>query len=191
MTKQDNKDKQKKKGLGPVAIRHRKVLENLTKNQGKSGKKVTMVKAMTDAGYSKNYAESGDIVNKVKSWKELTEEYLSDDILARKHGSLLDFKKIEYMMFAPDVPEEAIYEIVQEAGGIVKKIVHSVGAIHCYFFKDDGRVQTDATKLAYQVRGKMSPEKMIIETKDKYRNMSNQELADKIKALRARFNKTD
>lgn len=188
MTKQDNKDKQKKKGLGPVAIRHRKVLENLTKKVGKG--KVTMSKAMIEEGYSKSYAESGRIKEK-KSWKELTEEYLSDDILARKHGSLLDFKKIEYMMFACDVPEEAIYEIVQEAGGIVKKIVHSVGAIHCYFFKDDGRVQTDATKLAYQVRGKMSPEKIELDVKDKYRNMSNQELADKIKALRARFNKTD
>ena len=188
MTTKDNNKKKEKKGLGPVAIRHRKVLGNLSKNIGKS--RNSMTKAMLDAGYSESYAKAGQIKER-KSWKELTEEYLSDDILARKHGSLLDFKKIEYMMFACDVPEEAIYEIVQEAGGTIKKIVHSVGSIHCYFFKDDGRVQTDATKLAYQVRGKMSPEKMIIETKDKYRSLSNQELADKIKALKSRFSKTD
>jgi hypothetical protein len=187
MTKQTPKKKEKK-GLGPVAIRHRKVLDKLTKKVGKG--KVTMSKVMIEEGYSKSYAESGRIKEK-KSWKELTEEYLSDDILARKHGSLLDFKKIEYMMFACDVPEEAIYEIVQEAGGIVKKIVHSVGAVHCYFFKDDGRIQTDATKLAYQVRGKMATEKIQVDIKDKFRQMSQQELADFIKAKKARFAKTD
>lgn len=188
MTKQDNKDKQKKKGLGPVAIRHRKVLENLTKNVGKGRK--SMVKAMIEEGYSESYAKSGHIKS-VGNWKQLIDEILNDQLLAQTHYDLLTSTKVEYMMFAPDVPEEAIYEIIQEAGGIVKKIVHSVGAIHCYFFKADGRIKVDALKLAFQIRNKMSPEKIELDVKDKYRNMSNQELADKIKALRARFNKTD
>lgn len=187
MASKDIKDKQKKKGLGPVAIRHRKVLTNLSKNLGKS--RNSMTKAMVEAGYSESYAKAGQIKER-KSWIELTEQYLSDDILAKKHGSLLNFKKIEYMMFACDVPEEAIFEIIEEAGGVIKKIVHSVGAIHCYFFKDDGRVQTDATKLAYQIRGKMSPEKIEVEQTG-FKAMSDQELADYIKKAKSKFNKTD
>lgn len=188
MTKQ-TPNKKEKKTLGPVAIRHRKVLQNLTKNVGKGGKN-TMVQAMVDEGYSKSYAENGNIKSG-KTWKQLTEEFLGDDLLVQKHNSLLNFKKIEYMLFAPDIKDDIIYEIVEDAGGIVKKIVHSIGGTHCYFFKADGRVQKDATELAYKIRGKMSPEKLQVDVKDKFRQMSQQELADFIKAKKARFNKTD
>lgn len=186
MTKQ-KEDKQKKKGLGPVAIRHRKVLKTLTENIGNSRK--TMVKAMTDAGYSKSYAEAGQIKSG-KTWQKLTEELLGDDLLSEVHHSLLRFKKVEYMQFSCDATEDDIYEIISEAGGIVKKIIHSVGAIHCYFFKADGRVQKDAVELAYKIRGKMSPEKVEIEQTG-FKAMSDQELADYIKKAKSKFNKTD
>lgn len=188
MTKQ-KEDKPKKKAMGIVAIKHRAVLTNLTKKVEKGGKN-TLKQAMLDAGYSERYATNQNITTK-KTWKQITDEYLDDNELGKGHNELLNFKKIEYMLFSAEIKDEDIYELVNECGGIVKKIVHGIQGTHCYFFKADGRIRKDAIEMAYKVKGKMSPEKMIIETKDKYRTMTNQELADVRKKLRSRFNKTD
>ena len=96
-----------KKKVSVVAIKHKAVLDNLTrKNKGKTGKK-SMTQAMIDAGYSKNYADSGDI-KKTKSWDRLMDEYLPDSLIAETHHGLMVAKKLDYMLFVAEIKDEDI-----------------------------------------------------------------------------------
>ena len=107
------KEKKKKK-LGVVALKHKMVLDNLSKKIGKDGKN-TFTQAMIDAGYSKTYAESGEIKKK-KTWQQLMEIYLPDDLLAEKHYQLLHAKELDYFVFPKSMKDEEIEERMAEAG---------------------------------------------------------------------------
>ena len=182
------KKEQKKKKLGVVALKHKMVLDKIKKKVGK-GRKVTMTETLVEAGYSESYARSGNIKKK-KSWQQLMDIYLPEDLLAKTHNELLGFKKIDYMLFNSEISDEDIFEVLNSVGCTIKKIVHGIQGTHVYYWQPDGRIRKDATDLAYKVRGKMAPEKIEIEQTG-LRAMTDQELADHIKKLKSRFNKTD
>jgi hypothetical protein len=182
------KPKKEKKPLGIVALKHKVVLDKLTKNVGKC-RKNTIQKAMTDSGFSESYAKSGHI-KKGKTWNQLMEIHLSDDKLAKTHEELLNFKKLDYMLFNHDIKDKDIYELMESVNCIPKKIIHGVAGVHVWFWLPDGRIRKDATELAYKVKGKMAPEKFEIEQTG-LQAMTDAELANHIKTIKSRFNKTD
>jgi len=182
------KEKKEKRKLGVVALKHKAVLDNMVKKVRK-GRKATKTQAMIDAGYSKSYAESGHIKTK-KSWNQLMEEYLPDSLLAKTHNELLDFKKLDYMLFNADVKDDDIYELMEKVNCIPKKIIHGIQGTHVYFWQPDGRIRKDATDMAYKVKGKMAPEKFEVE-RTGLQTLSDEELMALINRQKARFNKTD
>lgn len=123
-----------------------------------------MVKAMIDAGYSKNYAENGDLPKK-RTWIELCEEYMSDELLAEKTQALINKKET----------------VVKFTKSGIK--VHKTGEI------DQSAVKA-GLELAFKVRGKMSPEQYIVEQKG-IANLSEAELDALIAKQSSRFKKTD
>jgi hypothetical protein len=182
------KPKKEKKTLGIVAIKQKVVLDKLTKNIGKN-RKNTMEKAMVDAGYKPSYAKSGHIKSG-KTWNQLMEIHLSDDKLAQTHEELLNFKKLDYMLFNHDIKDKDIYELMESVNCIPKKIIHGIAGVHVWFWLPDGRIRKDATELAYKVRGKMAPEKFEVEQTG-IRAMTDAELANHIRTLKSKFTKTD
>lgn len=187
----DNKrleDKPKKKALGVVAIRHAQVLANVRKNV-LSGGRVNKKKAMMDAGYSKNYAECGNI-NTTKGWNSLLEKNLPDDMITEAHKELIFQNKIAYMLFNPDITYEDIYEIMESAGSIPKKIVHGLQGTHVFFFQSDGSVRAKAIEMAYKVKGRMAAEKIDI-SDNRYKDMSAQEIVDRKSDLIKKYKKLD
>ena len=182
------KEKKEKRKLGVVALKHKVVVDTLIKNVGKSGKN-TMQKALVKKGYTNNYAKSGNI-KKTKSWNQLMEEYLPDSLLAKTHSELLDFKKLDYMLFNADVKDDDIYELMEKVNCIPKKIIHGIQGTHVYFWQPDGRIRKDATDMAYKVKGKMAPEKFEVE-RTGLQTLSDEELMALINRQKARFNKTD
>lgn len=177
-----------KRTKGVVQIRHKLILDNLKKQVG-NGRKVTMTKAMMDAGYSKEYAESGHIKKK-KSWNQLLEEHLPDDLLSETHASLMMSKKLDYMLFTAEIEDEDIYILMESVNCTIKKIVHGVQGTHVWYWNPDGKLRKDAIELAYKVKGKMSPEKFEVEQTGLHA-LSDAELAELIKKQKNKFLKKD
>lgn len=66
------------------SVRMRKAAKHLAENGGSLGE------AMIAAGYSRSVADTPTKVTSTKSWKELMDEYLPEDLLARKHRQILE-----------------------------------------------------------------------------------------------------
>lgn len=178
----------KTKVKGVVALKHKAVLDNLTKKVGKDGKRATMVQAMIDAGYSRSYAESSNIKTK-KSWAQLMEEYLPDTLLADTHHELMKASKLDYMLFSSEISDEDIYTLLQSKGIVPKKIIHGVAGTHVWFFLPDNKIRKDAIELGYKVKGKMAAEK--IEVTNGLHTVSDEELAAIIKKESNKLAKKD
>jgi hypothetical protein len=66
-----------------TGLKQKKVLKNLGENGG------SLRKAIKDAGYSQKYADNPQRLISTKTWKELTEETLPDNLLVTIHRTLL------------------------------------------------------------------------------------------------------
>jgi hypothetical protein len=78
-----------------ATIRQKKLAKEIVENRGQS----TSV-SMKKVGYSKAYSKNPQQLTATKSWQELMNQYLPDDLLARKHEALLlktDKKGIDTM----------------------------------------------------------------------------------------------
>lgn len=65
--------------------RQKKVVKEIMENNGTS-----ISAAMRKAGYSKNYSKNPQSLVSTKSWQELMEQYLPDELLTKRHRELLD-----------------------------------------------------------------------------------------------------
>jgi hypothetical protein len=181
------KKKKSNKKYGAVALKHNMVLNNIKKNVGKSGK-LNIKKAMEDTGYSPNYSKSGNIL-KTKSWQDKMEYFLDDSLLLETHNDLVVAKKLDYMLFNPDIKDEDIYELIESVGCVPKKIIHGIAGTHAYYFAPDNVSRNKALELAYKIRGKMSPE--VLEIRKGLSAMTDEELAEIIKKQTRKFTKQD
>ena len=75
----------KEKPKAITNIRQKKVAKEILENRGTS-----VSKAMRNAGYSKAYSKNPQQLTTTKSWQELMNEYISDDLVAEKHNALLN-----------------------------------------------------------------------------------------------------
>ena len=66
-------------------IRAKKVLDKIVETGGK----ISMQKAMLEAGYSKNHAHNSHLLTRSQMWQDLLNEFLPDELLLKKHFELL------------------------------------------------------------------------------------------------------
>lgn len=180
--------KKKSRATGIVAIKHKKVYETLTKNLGKSSKKISIEEAMIAQGYSPSYARAAQLKN-TKTWQKLMDEYLPDELLSTTHHELIIARKLDYMLFTAEIDDASIYELLASVGCTPKKIIHGMQGVHVWFFVADNKIRKDATELAYKIKAKMSPE--LIEIKTPLQKMSDAELAAVIAKQTKRLTKKD
>ena len=176
------------------------VLDKMMENGG-SKKGLAVSKAMLEVGFSPAYSKNPQKFTRTKTFKELMDEYLPDELIAEKHNELLNAAEIQHYLF-PKI-EEKIYtskkgkakisrstltnaeirEIVQSVPGCrliyVKR--DSIGA-WAYFQSPDSKSRKDAVDMAYKLRGNYSPDKIEL-TKRKYQHLSDEELMAHKKAL--------
>lgn len=180
-------EKKNKRKSSIVALKHVRVLKNIDKNLGKTGKP-NVQKAMIDAGYKPSYAKNGDIV-KTKSWDALMEQHLPDDLLQEVHSKLVISQKLDYMLFTAEIADGDIYELIESVGCVPKKIVHGQQGTHVWFFAPDNTSRLKAVELAYKIKAKLSPTE--INLKSGLAAMSDEELAAEIEKEERRLTKTD
>ena len=70
-----------------MTLKQRKAIQNVVGNGG------NITKAMIDAGYSPNTANTPGKLTKSPAWQKLVEVHLKDDLLLKKHSEALDATK--------------------------------------------------------------------------------------------------
>lgn len=151
-----------------VAIKHKKVLGKLVENGG------NLAQAIRDTGlYSENQALHPEKITESKTWKEVMDEYLSDEIVAAKHNELMQAGEIRKLEFKTEESDEYIEHFISQLPGykllrITDRTVSTrrgrqtvVGRI-AEVFAPDVVAQDKALDKAFKIKKRYAPEFMPI-----------------------------
>jgi hypothetical protein len=137
--------KQKKAKIRP---RHKIVLKKISENLRKG---MTYEQARKEAGYSDSYAHSGHL-SETDSWKELMQQYLSDELVAKVHNGLLKSTRVEHMVFPVAIEDWEIKELLEDVNCFVRKIMHGETATHVWFWAANDKARKDGVDMAYKLK---------------------------------------
>lgn len=73
-----------------------------------------------------------------------------------KPNAANDVEKAGVKVERTTLTDQEIKEMIADIGGTVRRIVHGQTARHVYYWSPDGKLQLDALKLAYAIKGKMA-----------------------------------
>lgn len=165
-----------------VAIKHKKVLDLMVENGG------NVSKAIRDSGlYSPSQALHPEKILDSKTWNEIIEDALPDELLTEKHKELMNATRIDHLVFPlgpkdaddpnfsggrkpaeAEMPEEhkerttltdkEIIEMLAEVNCKVRRIVHGETARHVYFWSNDNKSRKEALDMAYKLKGRYANE---------------------------------
>ena len=134
-----------------ATLKQKRAVKNLVENGG------NVSKAMREAGYSKATAKNPKKLTERKDWQQLLEEYLPDDLLAKKHNELLEKKEtlIRYN------PKKKKYEAIRTE-------------------EIDSQAVGKGLDLAYKLKNKFAPTRIKFE--DENDDLTTQEIEKQIAA---------
>ncbi len=164
-------------------IRAKMAMKKMVENGG------NVSKALKAVGYSPAYAKNPQKFTNTKTAKELMDEYLPDELVAKIHKELLTAGEIQHYCFpnlskggkknaggSGELTNDEIKQIVESVPGCrliyVKR--DSFGA-WAFFESPDTKSRKEAIDMIYKLRGSYSAEKIEL-TKRKYQDLSNADL---------------
>lgn len=153
------KQQVERKRARPASIRARRTAQILSEKRN-----LSVGKAMIEAGYSPITALRPTQLTATKAWKDLMEEYLPEEKIAKAHAALLNSHSVEHLVFpleTPELTDEHIVEMLAATNCTVRKIVRGEHARHIYFWSPDNRARKDALDMAYKLRGSYAAEKHL------------------------------
>lgn len=133
-------------------IRIKKVFDKVVE------KGIAVSKAMVEEGYSVETAKAPTKLTKTKSWKQLLDKHLPDELLAQKHKELLEQKELAYFVFSRDRKDEEI-EGHMEANGLDLIVIRQTDKGKMAFYSIDNSVaKKNGLELAYRLKNKFPKE---------------------------------
>lgn len=141
------KIKVKKKRKVPVkapSFRMKKLAVAMVAKGSKS-----LAQEMKKVGYSENTARAPSKITRSQSWQALMDQYLPQDLIARKHSELLEAEDVVFIPRGKKILEKRRPDHMARRAGI---------------------------EMAHKLRGNFAPEKIEV-SKRKFQEMSNAELA--------------
>ncbi len=161
--------------------RVRKVIKKVVENRGK----VSVSKAMKEAGFSDAYAKNPQQLIRTKTWQEIMETEFKDADIAKIHKKLLHAKGFTSRSFPKEMEDEDIEEIVRKAGANPIRVFEGKNEMgikvkKCFFSYPKEVIIDKALDKIYKLKGRYSE---TIEITTSYRKLSNEELMEKIKEL--------
>ena len=145
---EEGKIEEKKPKERPVRKPSLRMIKTAKLLVGKGGK--SFRQAAKEAGYSETVAKNPEKVTKTKSWQALMDQYLPQDLIARKHQELLE-------------AEETVF--IPRGNKILEKK------------RPDFAARKAGVDMAHKLRGNFAPEKVEL-SKRKFQDMSNKELSE-------------
>ncbi len=137
-------------------LRMKKTAAILMESKGKS-----VSDAMRKAGYPATTAKNPQQVTRSQSWQALMDEYLPQDLIARKHQELLEAEETVFIPRGKEILERK---------------------------RPDHAARKAGVDMAHKLRGNFAPEKIEL-SKRKFQDMSNKELAEFIEKAKNKFSK--
>lgn len=178
--------KTKKQPKRRPTVNQRRVIKRIAEDI-RSGKKVSISRAMRESGYSPSTAATLRITTS-KSWDALLEEYLPDLLLAQKAHENLKAVEIRHMEFGSNTTDQEIKEIISGKGFELKSIVKGfMGKKVAYYFKPDYDIVVRSLDQSYKLKAKYKPEHHIFERPLK--DLSDEELEKLIEEGKKKFAK--
>ena len=163
-----------------ATIRQKRAFTKVVENGG------IVSTAMVEAGFSPATAKTPQKLTESKGWKELVQEHLSDDLIAKRHAELLNSQYLDHMTFplGPEftadkekyvkqakkdgtkekgqvLSDEEIKALLATVNCTVRRVVHGESARHVYFWSPDNKARKDAVDMAYKLKGNYAPEKSV------------------------------
>ena len=115
-----------------ATLKQKKAFKEAVENGG------NVSRAMIDVGYSPATAHTPQKLTDTKGWKELMEEYIPDDLLARKHLELLNKREV------------------------IRWFNHATGEMEMEVTdQPDGQAVPKALDMAYKLKGSYAAEKKV------------------------------
>lgn len=143
-----------------ATVKQKRAFKKVVENGG------NVSRAMVDVGYSPMTAKTPKKLTESEGWKELTDDFLSNETLLKKHQQLLNAVSLERMNFDERTTNEEIEEVVAEMEGYrLLKIVENTGkdgmiySKYAYVKAPDNMAQDKALDKAYKLKGSYAPEK--------------------------------
>ena len=124
---------------------------------GKRGK-VSIGKAMRDAGFSKRYANNPQELTRTPSFQKLMKDILPDDFLANLHKDLLSSKRVISAPFHNKLKDDEIKALLEGEDFRFIGTKRFMTTAIVYFAVPDTMTRGKMLELAYKVRGKMAAE---------------------------------
>lgn len=180
-SKQDQKkpESRRKFTRPTTAIKHKKVLDNFTENGG------SMRKAIKAAGYSQELADNPQKIVESKTFLEVLEEYLPDDVLSKNHKELLEQKRIEYFVFPKKMDDKEIKGHVEAAGLRLIVVRESDKGKLAFYSVPDAQAKSKALEMAYKLKGKFGDDERPKPTGNTYNFIFSAPVQEKVKIIDA------
>lgn len=187
--------KQEKKGKNDIAVKptvtlkHKKVLEKLVGNGGKTknrkGKRKSIEQAVKEAGYSEAYAKSGKIT-KTKSFQTMLKEIIPEEKLLNALDQQLSSYKLNSMLFAKQIKIETIYELFEVMNALVKKIVEIPTGLLVFYYMPDNQSRNKAIELGLKVHKRLT-DKVEFKDESPLMKLTDEELRERINKAKKFF----
>lgn len=136
-----------------ATIKQKRAIANVVGNGG------NVTQAMIEAGYSIETAHTPQKLTESRAWKDIMEEQLPDDLLAREHKELLSQKRIDYFMFSNSMDDEEIIEHVKAAGVDVITVRKTEKGKMAFYSIPDAQAIKGGLDMAYKLKGSYAAEK--------------------------------
>lgn len=159
--------------LSPTAIKHKRVLKYMSENGS------SMKEALIACGYSKSVSEAPSKVTGTKSWKQLLNQYLPEDKLLKVHEQQMNSWKLQSMLFQKQVPDEDIFELMEQVNCVVKKVVEIPTGKLVFYITPDNQSRNKALEMGLKLHKKLT-DKVEVRDTTPYAQLTDQELAERI-----------
>lgn len=180
--KPKTKEKKDNPVLTPTQIKHEKVLKYM------SDKACSMKEALRACGYSESVQNKPSTVTKTESWKQMLDRVLPESKLLEVHGKQLQSWKLQSMLFQKQVEDDDIYELMETVQCVVKKIVEIPTGKLAFYIQPDNQSRNKALELGLKLHKRLT-DKVEVVDKTPYAQLSDAELAERIKKNKNFFKK--
>lgn len=160
-----------------TARKHKLVVDKMVENGG------NVSKAIRDAGYSESMSHTPQKITESKTFLEVLEEYLPDDVLSKNHKELLDQKRIEYFVFPKKMDDKEIRGHVEAAGLTLIVTRESDKGKMAFYSVPDAQAKSKALEMAYKLKGKFEDSDKPRQAGNTYNFIFSGPVQEKVKVI--------
>lgn len=141
--------------------------------------------ALRKNGYSPAVVDNPSKVTESKTFLEVLEDALPDDLLSSHHKELLEQRRIEYFVFPKKMEDQEIKEHVLAAGLKVIVIRESDKGKLAFYSISDPQARSKALEMAYKLKGKFGDGDKPKPTGNTYNFIFSGPVQEKVKIIDA------